>query len=467
VADVVVDPDHRFAQRAPVLIIGAGACGAVAALAARDAGVESLVLERDEAPRGSSARCAGLLAGGGTRMQAALGIEDSPSLLAADIQNRARNRADPVLVRACSEASARAIEWLIDRHRIPLELVDGEPAPGHSVARMHALAERTGAALLERLLQAVREAAIPLHLAATATRLVVDEQLRVLGAEVARPDGSAESIGCDALVLACGGFGAHAALVSQWIPELREARFIGPPGHQGDALAWGQALGAGCADLSGGQVHGAVVMPLGAVISWSLMMHGALQVNRRGDRFGNEHDGYAEAAARVLEQPAGTAFVIYDARLHDLGEQLVDYGRAAGAGAIRRAGTVGELAQSLGIDAPGLERTVGWVNALAVDDATDDYGRRFHSTATLLPPYYGVEVTAALLRTQGGLVVDRDCRVLTRRGKPLPNLYAAGGAARGISGDRVWGYLAGNGLLSAVAGGFIAGNAAARCVLSA
>jgi fumarate reductase flavoprotein subunit len=38
----------------------------------------------------------------------------------------------------------------------------------------------------------------------------------------------------------------------------------------------------------------------------------------------------------------------------------------------------------------------------------------------------------------------------------LPNLLAAGGAARGVSGQEVWGYLSGNGLLSAIAGGHMA-----------
>jgi len=47
-------------------------------------------------------------------------------------------------------------------------------------------------------------------------------------------------------------------------------------------------------------------------------------------------------------------------------------------------------------------------------------------------------------------------------GSPFPNLLAAGGAARGVSGNAVWGYLSGNGLLSAVAGGSIAAHAAAR-----
>jgi len=71
-------------------------------------------------------------------------------------------------------------------------------------------------------------------------------------------------------------------------------------------------------------------------------------------------------------------------------------------------------------------------------------------------------VTGALFHTQGGLDVDARCRVLARAGTPLPNLFAGGGAARGVSDDAVWGYLSGNGLLSAIAGGWIAGAQAAR-----
>jgi fumarate reductase flavoprotein subunit len=43
-----------------------------------------------------------------------------------------------------------------------------------------------------------------------------------------------------------------------------------------------------------------------------------------------------------------------------------------------------------------------------------------------------------------------------KNGHALENLFAAGGAARGVSGNAVWGYLSGNGLLSAFAGAYIA-----------
>ena len=72
-----------------------------------------------------------------------------------------------------------------------------------------------------------------------------------------------------------------------------------------------------------------------------------------------------------------------------------------------------------------------------------------------------IKVTGALFHTQGGLDIDAQCRVLRDDGTPFPNLLAAGGAARGVSGNAVWGYLSGNGLLSAVAGGYIAARTAA------
>ena len=67
----------------------------------------------------------------------------------------------------------------------------------------------------------------------------------------------------------------------------------------------------------------------------------------------------------------------------------------------------------------------------------------------------------ALFHTQGGLDIDARCRVRRADGGLFPNLLAAGGAARGVSGNDVAGYLSGNGLLSAIAGGHIAAATAA------
>jgi fumarate reductase flavoprotein subunit len=73
-------------------------------------------------------------------------------------------------------------------------------------------------------------------------------------------------------------------------------------------------------------------------------------------------------------------------------------------------------------------------------------------------------VTGALFHTQGGLDVDGDGRVLDGDRRPFPNLYAGGGAARGVSGPGADGYMAGNGLLTATTLGRLAGKHAAASV---
>ena len=65
-------------------------------------------------------------------------------------------------------------------------------------------------------------------------------------------------------------------------------------------------------------------------------------------------------------------------------------------------------------------------------------------------------------RYQGGLAIDSQTRVLDAKDRPFPNLFAAGGAAVGVSGSKASGYLSGNGLLTATVFGRIAGQAAAR-----
>lgn len=91
-------------------------------------------------------------------------------------------------------------------------------------------------------------------------------------------------------------------------------------------------------------------------------------------------------------------------------------------------------------------------------ERTDQFGRSF-GNKPLTPPYCGVRVTGALFHTQGGLCVNENAQVLRTDGTTINNLFAGGGAACGVSGKGDSGYLSGNGLLSAVVLGWIAGKA--------
>ena len=117
-----------------------------------------------------------------------------------------------------------------------------------------------------------------------------------------------------------------------------------------------------------------------------------------------------------------------------------------------------------GIDEPTLENTMREVEEMVDGKKQDNFGRDFTGKPKLSPPYYTVKVTGALFHTQGGLVVDETARVLDKQGNKLPNLFAGGGSARGISGPADWGYMAGNGLLTATTFGRLAGAAATKLI---
>lgn len=415
------------------MIVGAGACGLTAALAARDAGAEVLVLERDASPSGSTALSSGFIPAAPTRFQRAY---DSAERMAADIQRKNHGEADPQIVDALCRASGPTIEWLADRHGIPFQLVEGFLYPGHSVERMHCVPEKTGAALMARLLNACRDVDI-----LTSAHVTDVDAKRV---KFQRPDGTREEVEYGALVLACSGFGGNRDMVRQYLPEIADALYFGHTGNQGDAIRWGTALGAATAGMSAYQGHGSVATPHGILITWALMTEGGIQVNSNGQRFANEHSGYSEACLPVLRQPGGVAWCVYDERLHQLAMTFPDYRDAHEAGAIRK---------NFSLD--GLARTFDAVARYAAGKEQDPFGRDFTTKPKLVPPYYAVKVTGALFHTQGGLVVDERARVAA-------NIYAGGGAACGLSGNHVWGYLSGNGLLSAVVLGRIAGAEASR-----
>src|SRR5215470_17849066 len=111
-ARVEFDETTRLEAGVEVAVVGAGAAGLVAALAAAEAGAAPLIIERDPVPRGSTALSAGLIPAAGTRWQREHGIDDSPARFAADITCKAQGLAEPSLVARMSEASGPAIEWL-------------------------------------------------------------------------------------------------------------------------------------------------------------------------------------------------------------------------------------------------------------------------------------------------------------------------------------------------------------------
>ena len=444
----------RFTRKGGVIVVGAGAAGLCAALSARENRADVIVLERDPVPRGTTAMSIGFIPAAQTRFQRAKGIADSPEDLASDILAKSGGETDRAMVARLCAASADTVEWLADVHGVPLSVVDSFQYPGHSAKRMHGTPQRTGAELMGALVTAAQKAGVEILTSTAVTGLFADPDGRVQGVRTTGGD-----IGCEALVLATCGFAGNHDLLTRYIPEIASARFYGHAGSQGDAVRWGDELGAALGDMDSYQSHGGMTVDAAVPVPWAHILRGGVQVNSAGKRFSDETKNYAQRALEVLAQPGGYVWSIYDAPIDADLQSFAPYREVVQTGVVLSAESPNELCRVTGLPT-ALKDTLREIAASAATQTPDSLGRTF--ARALAPPFKAVKVTGVLYHTQGGLVVDGDGRVQRRDGTSFPNLYAAGGAARGVSGPGCEGYLGGNGLLTATVLGRFAGAAAAR-----
>jgi fumarate reductase flavoprotein subunit len=201
--------DAKFESKVPILIIGGGAAGMCAALAAHEAGAECAVIERDPVPRGSTALSAGLIPAAETRFQRERGIADDAQTFAADILRKAKGEPDATIVKLVARQSGLLVEWLADTYALPFSVVHDFDYPGHSARRMHGLPSRSGAELIDRLREAVEGVGVPVLTNAIVTSLFVEQDRIVRGVEITRPGGERENVACRELILACNGYGGN------------------------------------------------------------------------------------------------------------------------------------------------------------------------------------------------------------------------------------------------------------------
>lgn len=239
------------------------------------------------------------------------------------------------------------------------------------------------------------------------------------------------------------------------------AEYFGALGSTGEAMLWGEALGAALANMGAYQGYAAIAHPQGTLLSWTTIEKGGILVGADGRRFGNEDLGYSGFAPHVMAK-GPFAYAVYSARIHEIARREDD-AELADMGGVRHADDPFELAALMGIDGDGLRATLEAYAVAAAGERADDFGRRNFGLAPLSPPYAIARVKPGLFHTQGGLLVDERARVLRDDGRPIANLFTGGGAAAGISGrSGAEGYASGNGLLTALGLGRIAGLTAAE-----
>jgi fumarate reductase flavoprotein subunit len=444
---------------ADIIVVGGGACGLMAAYRAGLTGLDVILLERDSRLGCNAEIASGSVPAAPTEHQRRAGVQDSAEQMAKDIIQKSGNQANGAIVDVLCQRSPELIQIFEHQLGVPMELNTDASRYGFSAMRLHNGPGRTGAPLINGLRKAVQKMANVTYVDQTpGAGLIVSESGEVQGV-IASADGQKQNLGAKRVILACDGFGSNQEMIAQYIPHMHGLPSIGVQGNMGDAIRWGLELGGAVAHMCGYQAHGLVCAGYGTRLVPEIPQLGAIIVNRQGNRFAREDQGYSEFAREVLGQPDQVGIAIFDQRTVDIVARLDHWKDTMASGAVKTAPSVEALAALFKLPLEAVQRSFEQCSGLLPDP--------FNRASLPVPsqgPFYGAIITGALVHTQGGLVVDVHARVCRPDGTLIPNLYAGGGSAAGLSGDQPEGYLSGNGLLSAYGLGLIAGEHAAASI---
>ena len=143
-----------------VLVVGAGACGLIAALRAAQSGASVAVLEKLDRFAGNTTLSCGSIPAAGTKLQRAAGITDDTGVMMADMERVAGAHDAPHLTRTLVQRSAEVVDWLSDWCGVEMKLYTNYKHVGHSIPRLHTQPTGRGIELVEALARTAKREGI-------------------------------------------------------------------------------------------------------------------------------------------------------------------------------------------------------------------------------------------------------------------------------------------------------------------
>lgn len=431
-----------------VLVIGSGFAGLAAAIEARNAQADVLVIDKMPTFGGNSMLNDGRMAVVGTNMQTALGITDSPEQMYQDMMRVGCGFNCPVLARIVAERSLEAFEWV--KH-LGGQFVSVVNNTGHTLRREHQMAERAGSGLVVKQHQKAQELGAVIEQRTKLLRLIVDKQGGVIGAEVRRgyqfPDESSGVVAYirakKGVVIACGGFSQGVALRQMFVPRLTsDFASTNHLGATGEALMAASQIGAltkqmECIELASWTSPDEVGFVHVPQFVERMMGFGVMVDPVTGKRFVKE-TGTRKERTDAIVQLGHPALLITDktntlkrmgiARMHD----------ALQNGSIKTYETLEDIARAYNMPITAfLAQVARWNGFVEQDLASDpDLGCLIFKgvSPTSTPPFYVVRLWPQVHHTMGGLAINKNAQVVGCDLLPIPRLYAAGEAASGVHG---------------------------------
>jgi flavocytochrome c len=467
---------------ADILVIGSGFAGMAAAVEAKKAGANVLVIEKNTVLGGNSIQCAGnIQLGGGTSTQIAAGITDTWQRFYNDIMAYGHHRADPVLLSYICQNVVNTHDWLQDlglNWRPTITTNEGMTVPCSHGAAPGDYPGTSGISQWYVIYKKVKEQGTEIFLECKATRLLVNADGACIGAQV-EYQGKTQNIKArKAVFLGSGGWKSNIAMRLNWDPRLNEdlAAGGGPwVETSGEMLNAAVDIGAGLRDMSfvcefrfkwGTKIYSGwnppsiEVVPDGSGVNIGnfdnvvLLKNGGLRFVDENTASAYPQTPFYNAFLNITDSPrnvwavtdsTGAAALRWNiANLNAPDESKTPY---LSPERVAIANTLEELGTKMGYSGATVATEIAKYNGYVNNGQDPDFGKQNMKLSLTVPPYYAVRCQFFAHDQMGGLAVNTKGQILKRSAaygpdpvpleqqEVIPHLYGAGEAVGGYVGE--------------------------------
>ena len=448
---------------ADVVVVGAGAAGVTAALAAQQNGAKTILIEKAASVGGVSIIAGGPL-GIDSKDQQEAGVAGTFTI--QDVWRAWMDYncwlCDGTLFYNLFKDSGATVDWL-EENGMEFNFMGNEQAAhADGFPTYHIYADQENKyGYYQTLVEKFTEAGGELYLQTAGYELEAENDA-ITGIKARQADGTVLDIACKAVCLCTGGFAANEEAVTNEVGFHLEEFSTGT--QTGDGAAMSQAIGAGKGKTIQ-QLHG--ITSFSGIrtgsgedkIAMAMYIPNCIWVSVRGSRFCPEDLNYDTALASNSTFAQGEYFYAVISR--EMAENLEKEGASfygidttvnyeptiplftldnsawtgfidaledgCEKGIVFKGDTAEQLAESMGIDAENLKATIAQYNA----DCEAGQDRILGKDAKYLTPlgeggYYAVKARPMSLGAIGGVLVNSNLQVIKQDGTVIRGLYAAG-----------------------------------------
>ena len=449
-----------------VVVIGAGGAGFSAAITARSAGANVVLLEKMPAVGGNSLISGAEMNVAKNWVQPKLGInDDSPELHAQDTFKGGDGKGDMKVINVMTHEALDAAKWCRDYLGVRFEDDNLFFFGGHSRKRALIPVGHTGTEFIAKFQAKADELGIPVITNMKAEELIKNKDGRVVGVK-ATMDGSEYTFNAKGgVVLATGGFGANPEMVKKYNPKIDERfKTTDAPGSTGEALYMAERAGAELVNMGYIQTY-PICDPLSGAIELiaDARFDGAIMLNQEGKRFVEELQRRDVLSEAILNQTGQYCWVLWNDNIGKISNTVKahanEYEAFTKQGIMTTCDDLKCIADFTKIPFDQLQKTVKRVSDMAGKGNDKDFNHRAGLMDMQQGKYYVIKAVPSTHHTMGGVRINEKAEALTAEGKVIPGLWAAGEVTGVTHGTN---RLGGNAYTDIIVFGRIAGEAAAK-----